>query len=109
VGLAERLYLAFMLADQSLIESNPKSVAMVALVCPLEEENDQTQYPWFSSKLVSLPIACVDDMMALLCSSKSRRAIRLTQDHHPDLRIESERLRRIVSGLITDSFGEFRW
>ncbi|CAH7686960.1 phosphatase 2C-like domain-containing protein, partial [Phakopsora pachyrhizi] len=111
VGLAERLYLAFMLADQSLIESHPKSgaVATVALVCPLEEENDQTQYPWFSSKLVSLTIAHVGDTMALLCNSKRGRAIRLTQDHHPDLRIESERLRRIGSGLITNSFGESRW
>ncbi|CAH7682695.1 phosphatase 2C-like domain-containing protein [Phakopsora pachyrhizi] len=111
MGLAERLYLAFMLADQSLIESHPKSgaVATVALVCPLEEENDQTQYPWFSSKLVSLTIAHVGDTMALLCNSKSGRAIRLTQDHHPDSRIESERLRRIGSGLITDSFGESRW
>ncbi|CAH7668673.1 phosphatase 2C-like domain-containing protein, partial [Phakopsora pachyrhizi] len=111
VGLAERLYLAFMLADQSLIESHLKSgaVAMVALVCLLEEENDQTQYPWFSSKLVSLTIAHFGYTMALLCNSKRGRAIRLTQDHHPNLRIESEWLRRIGSGLITNSFGKSRW
>ncbi|CAH7690196.1 hypothetical protein BY996DRAFT_4578830, partial [Phakopsora pachyrhizi] len=50
------------------------------------------------SKLVSLTIAHVSDTMALLCNSKSGKAIRLTQDHHPDLRIESERLRRIGLG-----------
>ncbi|CAH7677317.1 hypothetical protein PPACK8108_LOCUS12454 [Phakopsora pachyrhizi] len=93
VGLAEKLYLAFMLADQSLIESHPKSgaVATVALVCPLEEENYQTQYTWFSSKQL-----------------QRGRAIWLIQDHHPDLRIESEQLRRLGSGLVTNSFGESR-
>jgi len=33
----------------------------------------------------------------------------LKQYHHPDDRAESERLRKMGAGMITDSFGEARW
>ena len=32
-----------------------------------------------------------------------------SENHHPDSRIESERLRQSGTGIVTDSFGESRW
>ncbi|MBW0545398.1 hypothetical protein O181_085113 [Austropuccinia psidii MF-1] len=111
LSLSERLSLAFLLADQHLIHSHPKSgaVATVVLLSPLPSQNDPTRYPFFLSPLLALTIAHLGDTLALLCSAQDGKAQVLTQKHHPDSRIESERLRKIGTGLITDSFGQSRW
>jgi len=33
----------------------------------------------------------------------------MTEDHHADTRTESNRLRKLGTGLVTDSFGEARY
>lgn len=113
--MGERLTLAFLKADQHLITSSPQSgaVGTVAILQSIPTQATSTQemtiYPFYSSPLISLTLAHLGDTLALLCSSSSGQVFTLTQAHHPDSRVESERLRRIGTGLITDSFGESRW
>lgn len=45
----------------------------------------------------------------LLCPTQDGQAIPLTTLHHPDTASESDRLRRLGAGVVTDSFGEARW
>ncbi|PLW18754.1 hypothetical protein PCANC_08788 [Puccinia coronata f. sp. avenae] len=114
MGVDERLSLSFLLADQQLINSCPKSgaVATAVILTPLPVESEESQttiYPYFSSPLLSLIIGHVGDTSGLLCSAVDGKVVSLTENHHPDSRVESDRLRRIGTGLITDSFGESRW
>ncbi|KAG0151091.1 hypothetical protein CROQUDRAFT_37318 [Cronartium quercuum f. sp. fusiforme G11] len=106
--IGERLTLAFLKADQHLISKFPKAgaVGTVAVIQPLPAPDI---YPFYSSPAISLSLGHVGDTIALLCSSKSGKAVSLTETHHADSRVEAERLRRIGTGLITDSFGESRW
>ncbi|KAA1084125.1 hypothetical protein PGT21_018346 [Puccinia graminis f. sp. tritici] len=114
MGVDERLSLSFLLADQQLISRCPKSgaVTTMALITPLPiEDAEQSRRidPHFSSPLLSLVLAHLGDTSALLCSATNGKVLPLTEHHHPDSRVESDRLRRIGTGLITDSFGESRW
>lgn len=115
MGVDERLSLSFLLADQELMKRFPKSgaVATAVMLTPLgmesEEDGSSMTYPYFSSPLLSLVVAHVGDTSGLLCSAIDGKVVALTEDHHPDSRVEAERLRRIGTGLITDSFGESRW
>ncbi|OAV89003.1 hypothetical protein PTTG_02320 [Puccinia triticina 1-1 BBBD Race 1] len=114
MGVDERLSLSFLLADQQLITSFPKSGAVTTTVIltplPVESEDSKsTIYPYFSSPLLSLIVGHLGDTAGLLCSAIDGKVVPLTENHHPDSRVESERLRRIGTGLITDSFGESRW
>ncbi|KAI9609275.1 hypothetical protein H4Q26_007225 [Puccinia striiformis f. sp. tritici PST-130] len=85
------------------------SIMMTSL--PVEEspESGSIIYPYFQSTRLSLVVAHVGDTVALLCSADDGKVTVLTENHHPDSRVESDRLRRIGTGLITDSFGESRW
>ena len=65
--------------------------------------------PFYAASRQVLTLAHLGDTRALLASSTSGRAVRLTDAHHPDSRVESDRLRRTGTGIITDSFGEMRW
>lgn len=50
------------------------------------------------------------DTRVLLTAVDNGKVIPMTENHHPDTRIEAHRLRRNMgSGLITDSFGEARF
>ncbi|KAJ9475361.1 [Pyruvate dehydrogenase [acetyl-transferring]]-phosphatase 2, mitochondrial [Pseudozyma hubeiensis] len=107
--MAERLTLAWLVADRQ-IQSSPKldvggSTASVALLHSL----DMPSLPWYSSEYVGVHVAHVGDTRVLMCSAKDGKAIPLTSYHHPDDRSESERLRKMGAGMITDSFGEARW
>lgn len=92
------------LADPSTGKSG--SVATVALLHSLDTPS---ALPYHSSSLLSLTIAHLGDTRALLASTSSGRAQPLTENHHPDSRVESERLRTSGTGIVTDSFGESRW
>ncbi|POW15615.1 hypothetical protein PSTT_01930, partial [Puccinia striiformis] len=95
IGIDERIHLNY-----------PKSGAVMTSIImtslPVEEspESGNIIYPYFQSTRLSL-VAHVGDTVALFDV--------LTENHHPDSRVESDRLRRIGTGLITDSFGESRW
>ncbi|GAK66726.1 phosphatase 2c [Moesziomyces antarcticus] len=107
--MAERLTLAWLVADRQ-IQSNPNldvggSTASVALLHSL----DMPSAAWYSSEFVGLHVAHVGDTRMLLCAAKDGKAVPLTTYHHPDEPSESERLRKMGGGMVTDSFGEARW
>ncbi|SNX87595.1 related to protein phosphatase 2c [Melanopsichium pennsylvanicum] len=107
--MAERLTLAWLVADRQ-IQSSPQldvggSTASVTLLHSL----DLPSVPWYSSEFVGIHVAHVGDTRVLLCTAKDGKAVPLTTYHHPDDLSESERLRKMGAGMITDSFGEARW
>lgn len=64
---------------------------------------------WYDSSLLQLCAYHVGDTRLLLVPTSDGQAIPLTTNHHPDTPTESDRLRRLGAGVITDSFGESRW
>ncbi|KAA1074483.1 hypothetical protein PGT21_007332 [Puccinia graminis f. sp. tritici] len=84
----------------------------MVLITPLpieDAEKSRTIHPHFSSPLLSLVVAHLGNTSALLCLAMDGKVLPLTKYHHPDSRVKSNRLSRIGTGLITDSFGESRW
>ncbi|GJN93463.1 hypothetical protein Rhopal_006520-T1 [Rhodotorula paludigena] len=111
IALDELAVLAFLKADAHVVhdtDSFPKS-GSTATVAFLHSLDLPYSHPYYASALLSLTVAHLGDTTALLASSNSGRARRLTQAHHADSRTESERLRTSGTGIITDSFGESRW
>lgn len=82
------------------------SVATVAMLHSLDLP---FALPFYASTMLSLTVAHLGDTRAILASTSSGRVRPLTESHHPDSRIESERLRQSGTGIVTDSFGEMRW
>lgn len=73
------------------------------------KDNDTNRYFYQDNVLSRLVVAHVGDTRAILCD-KNGLAHSLTKDHHPSNPTESNRLRKLSSGLImTDSFGEERY
>ena len=72
------------------------TVAHVGYVCP-----DPFQ-------AVAWTDPCIRDTRVLLTSTDAGRVTPLTENHHAEARVESVRLRRMMGGLTTDSFGEVR-
>jgi len=109
IGLDERATMAFLQADTEVIQDDrvqkSGSTATVALIHSL----DEVSTPFFLSSLLAITIAHVGDTRAILCASRTGRIQPLTEAHHADSRVESDRLRRVGTGLVTDSFGESRW
>ena len=70
---------------------------------------DDELAPFYAARSLSITIAHVGDTRGLLCAARTGRVIALTENHHPDSRVEGERLSRTGAGLVTDSFGESRW
>ncbi|KAH9944124.1 protein serine/threonine phosphatase 2C [Epithele typhae] len=64
---------------------------------------------FFQASQVALTVAHVGDTRVLLTSTEAGRVTPMTENHHADARVESIRLRRMMGGLTTDSFGEIRW
>ena len=99
------------------------ATASVALLQAL----DNPVVPFFQSKQLMLtvahvgyvlvpslgPSACSRDIYRdtrVLLTAVDGQVLPMTENHHPDTRIEAHRLRRTLgSGLITDSFGEARY
>ncbi|BGP13459.1 Protein phosphatase 2C 6 [Rhodosporidiobolus nylandii] len=111
MSAGEMAALGFLKADNHVLStpsefSRSGSVGTLALLHSLDLPHS---HPFYSSSLLSLTLAHLGDTSALLLSSASGRAYRLTQAHHPDSRTEMERLRTTGTGVITDSFGESRW
>jgi len=110
MSLGELLTLAYIKADNEILQDDQSiksgSVATVAMLHSLDEP---FALPFYAASRQVLTLAHLGDTRALLASSTSGRAVRLTDAHHPDSRVESDRLRRTGTGIITDSFGEMRW
>lgn len=109
LSMAERLTLAWLVADRQIQSSKTLDVGGSTASVILLHSLDMPTAPWYSSEHVGLNVAHVGDTRVLLCSSAEGKAIPLTTYHHPDDRSESERLRKMGAGMITDSFGEARW
>jgi protein phosphatase PTC6 len=82
------------------------STASVVLIQSL----DKPAQPHFASQQLHLTIAQVGDTRVLLCDTALGEVWALTDRHHAESRVESDRLRRMgTDKLISDSFGETRW
>ncbi|PWY97843.1 protein serine/threonine phosphatase 2C [Testicularia cyperi] len=109
LSMAERLTLAWLVADRQIQTSPALDVGGSTASVTLLHSLDMPGVPWYSARYVGLYVAHVGDTRVLMCSASDGRAIPLTSYHHPDDRAESERLRKMGAGMITDSFGEARW
>jgi len=109
LDMESRVTLAFLQSDyeaSKLAEAKGSgTTASVAILHPLELPTA----PFFSSETMALTVAHCGDTRILLCSTETGQAFPMTEDHHADTRTESNRLRRLGTGLVTDSFGEARW
>ncbi|KAF9517724.1 hypothetical protein BS47DRAFT_1430712 [Hydnum rufescens UP504] len=81
------------------------ATASVAILHPLE----LPVTPFFASEYQALTIAHCGDTRVILCSTESGKAFPMTENHHAETRGEAARLRRMGTGLVTDSYGEARW
>ncbi|KAF8349779.1 phosphatase 2C-like domain-containing protein [Amanita rubescens] len=71
---------------------------------------DAPATPFFSAKTLALTVAHCGDTRVLLCSTAGGQVFPMTENHHPDARVESTRLRRMMgTSMVADSFGENRW
>ncbi|KAG9314268.1 phosphatase 2C-like domain-containing protein [Chiua virens] len=109
LDLEARATQAFFEVDRLLsIESEAKMCGATASVAILHSLDDPAR-PFFSSEKLALTVAHCGDARVLLCSRKGDLVYPMTENHHPDSRVEATRLRRMMgSALITDSFGESR-
>ncbi|KAH7885887.1 phosphatase 2C-like domain-containing protein [Phlebopus sp. FC_14] len=110
LDLEARATQAFFEVDRLLsTETEAKTSGATASVAILHSLESPAR-PFFSSQKLALTVAHCGDARVLLCSTKGGFVYPMTEDHHPDSRIEATRLRRMMgSALITDSFGESRW
>ncbi|SGY15094.1 BQ5605_C013g07244 [Microbotryum silenes-dioicae] len=110
LGLDDMCVLTFLMIDNEILADKTKAkVGSVATLALLHSLDLPHALPFYASQQLSLTIAHLGDTRAILASSSSGRAKALTETHHADSRIESERLRQSGTGLVTDSFGESRW
>ncbi|KAF8343156.1 phosphatase 2C-like domain-containing protein [Cantharellus anzutake] len=109
LDMEARATLAFLMADYDVCQSPEMkrcgATASVAILHPLEIPH----FPFFASEYQALTVAHCGDTRAILCSTETGKAFPMTEVHHADTRGEAARLRRIGTGLVTDSFGEARW
>lgn len=89
---------------------NSGSTCTSIFMYALDWNNGDHNHHFYQNDVLSrLLVAHVGDTRAILCD-KNGLAHSLTKDHHPSNPIESNRLRKLSSGLImTDSFGEERF
>ncbi|KAK4670844.1 Protein phosphatase 2C 6 [Podospora pseudoanserina] len=79
------------------------STASVALI------STPTPAPfWHPNAHSTLVVAHVGDTRVLLCETKTGKPLALTTDHRPSSPVETRRMSRYASSMITDSFGEER-
>ncbi|KAM0786688.1 hypothetical protein ACM66B_002133 [Microbotryomycetes sp. NB124-2] len=110
LSLDEMCVLVFLQADNAVMADEKTGKAgSVATVALLHSLDLPFALPYYASQLISLTVAHLGDTRAILASTSSGRARVLTETHHPDSRVESERLRQSGTGIVTDSFGEMRW
>lgn len=109
LDMESRVTLAFLLADYEASQipgtKGSGTTASVAILHPLELPTA----PFFSSETMALTVAHCGDTRVLLCSTETGAAFQMTEDHHADSHGEASRLRKLGTGLVTDSYGEARW
>ncbi|KAM5530698.1 hypothetical protein V8D89_015622 [Ganoderma adspersum] len=107
LDLEARATLAFFEVDKVMSqEKETKECGATASVVLLKSLDN---LGYFQSNQLALTVAHVGDTRVILTSTDGGRAKPLTENHHADARVESIRLRRMMGGLTTDSFGEVRW
>ncbi|PIL33780.1 hypothetical protein GSI_04405 [Ganoderma sinense ZZ0214-1] len=107
LDLEARATLAFFEVDKVMSqEKETKECGATASVILLKSLDN---LGYFQSNRLALTVAHVGDTRVILTSTDGGRAKPLTENHHADARVESIRLRRMMGGLTTDSFGEVRW
>ncbi|KAK0553993.1 Protein phosphatase 2C 6 [Tilletia horrida] len=107
--LAERATLTWLIADRVIQLNDDLNVGGSTASVVLLHSLDVPTVPFYSSKQVGMTAVHVGDTRLLLCAKSTGEAIPLTNYHHPEDPAESERLRRVGAGMVTDSFGEARW
>ncbi|TBU63636.1 protein serine/threonine phosphatase 2C [Dichomitus squalens] len=107
LDLEARATLAFFEVDKILSEEKEaKECGATASVVFLKSLDN---LGYFQSEHLALTVAHVGDTRVLLTSTEAGRVKPMTENHHAESRVESVRLRRMMGGLTTDSFGEVRW
>ncbi|KAI0800963.1 protein serine/threonine phosphatase 2C [Fomes fomentarius] len=107
LDLETRATLAFFEVDKILSEEKEAKECGATSSIVLLKSLDNTGF--FQADKVALTVAHVGDTRVLLTSTDAGRVTPLTENHHAEARVESVRLRRMMGGLATDSFGEVRW
>ncbi|KAI0715299.1 protein serine/threonine phosphatase 2C [Earliella scabrosa] len=107
LDLEARATLTFFEVDKILSEEKEAKECGATSSVILLKSLDNTGY--FQAEKVALTVAHVGDTRVLLTSTDAGRVTPLTENHHAEARVESVRLRRMMGGLTTDSFGEVRW
>ncbi|KZT57065.1 protein serine/threonine phosphatase 2C [Calocera cornea HHB12733] len=109
LSVEQRAELAFIEADRRLSfneeAGNCGSTVSVALLQGLEPHGAA----FWSAEKISLTVAHCGDTRVMLASTDKGTVKPMTEHHHAETPRESARLRRMGSGLVTDSFGEARW
>ncbi|OBZ79580.1 Protein phosphatase 2C 4 [Grifola frondosa] len=99
---------AFFEVDKTLSQEREARECGATASVVLLQSLDYPTTPFFTSEKLALTVAHVGDTRVLLCMTDGR-VIPMTENHHAEARIEAARLRKMMGGLITDSFGEVRW
>ncbi|KAI0756703.1 protein serine/threonine phosphatase 2C [Daedaleopsis nitida] len=107
MDLEARATLTFFEVDKILSEEKEAKECGATSSVVLLKSLDNKGY--FQAEKVALTVAHVGDTRVLLTSTDAGRVTPLTENHHAEARVESVRLRRMIGGLATDSFGEVRW
>lgn len=104
IALDEMAVLSFLQADTAVL-ADPESgkAGSVGTVVMLHSLDSPHSLPYYSSSLIALTVAHLGDTRALLASTSTGTATALTENHHPDSRVESERLRQSGTGIVTVS------
>ncbi|KAH9486629.1 Protein phosphatase 2C-like protein 4 [Psilocybe cubensis] len=108
--LEARATLTFFEVDKNLSADNAAQACGATASVAVLQSLDAPATPFFSAEKLALTVAHCGDTRVLLCSTLNGQVFPMTENHYPDARIESIRLRRMMgSSLITDSYGESRW
>ncbi|TFK88003.1 protein serine/threonine phosphatase 2C [Polyporus arcularius HHB13444] len=107
MDLEARATLAFFEVDKILSEEKEAKECGATSSVVLLKSLDNMGF--FQATQLALTVAHVGDTRVLLTSTDAGRVTPLTENHHAEARVESQRLRRMMGGLTTDSFGEVRW
>ncbi|RPD81944.1 protein serine/threonine phosphatase 2C [Lentinus tigrinus ALCF2SS1-7] len=107
MDLEARATLAFFEVDKILSEEKEARECGATSSVVLLKSLDNMGF--FQAAQLALTVAHVGDTRVILTSTDAGRVTPLTENHHAEARVESVRLRRMMGGLTTDSFGEVRW
>lgn len=109
LDLEARATLAFFEVDKNLSIDDSAECCGATSSVAIFHSLDAPSTAFFSADKLSLTVAHCGDTRVLLSSADGGIVFPMTENHHADTRVESIRLRRMGSALVTDSFGDSRW